>query len=154
MKVCVALILLCAAIFSRAGTAADNASAERAIRASLGQWTDAANRGDYQTALQVWAPDLVGWPAEGADDTYAREAEFAALPAQPQKTTYALQINEIIVDGSIAVVRDTWTQTTRGDGGDDKIETFRSFEVWRRQADASWKISRWIDGPMRHPPGK
>jgi ketosteroid isomerase-like protein len=65
-----------------------------------------------------------------------------------------LTINEVIVDGSLAVVRDTWTQTTRQDSGPDKVATFRSYEVWRRQPNGTWKISRWIDGPMKPAPAK
>ena len=145
MKLLMAVILL-----AISGTAtADNASAEQAIRKALAGWTEAANRGDYKTAFEVWAPDLIGWAPDGADDTYQREAEFAKQPAQPPKTTYALTINEVIVDGSLAVVRDTWTETTKQESAPDKVNTFRSFEVWRRQPDQSWKISRWIDGPLR-----
>ena len=142
------LVLLAVAGLARADAAADNAAAEKQIRAALATWVQAANRGDYKAALVVWAPDLIGWAPEGADDTYERETAGAKLPVQQPKTTYALTINEIIVDGSLAVVRDTWTQTTKQDTGADKVSTFRSFEVWRRQPDSSWKISRWIDGPM------
>ena len=124
-------------------------AAESAIRAALAGWVDAANRGDYAAAMSVWAPDLIGWSPEGPDDTYARELAGSKAPAGPVDTTYALTINEVIVDGSLAVVRDTWTQTTKQAGGADKVETFRSFEVWRRQPDCSWKISRWLDGPMK-----
>jgi ketosteroid isomerase-like protein len=141
-------LLLTLAGSAHAAASTDNATAEQQIRAALAQWVEAANRGDYKTALRVWAPDLIGWAPDGSDDSYAREEKFAALPMQPPNTTYALTINEVIVDGSLAVVRDTWTQTTRNDTGTDKHETFRSFEVWRRQSDASWKISRWIDGPL------
>jgi len=138
-----------------ANGAGDRAAAEKLIRASLAQWVDAANRGDYKATLSVWAPDMIGWAPEGPDDSYEREAGAAKLPPPKQvATTYALTINEVIVDGSLAVVRDTWTQTTKRDGGPDKTSTFRSFEVWRRQPDASWKISRWIDGPMMPAAGK
>jgi ketosteroid isomerase-like protein len=141
--------LLCAASFAHADSATDNAAAETAIRGALARWTEAANRGDYKSTLDVWAPDLIGWAPQGADDTFASEAQSATLPVKPPQTTYALTINEVIVDGSLAVVRDTWTQTTKKASAADKIETFRSFEVWRRQPDASWKISRWIDGPLK-----
>ena len=131
------------------GQRADDTAAETAIRAALAGWVDAANRGDYKAALAVWAPDLIGWAPQGPDDNYEREADAAKLPApKPVRTTYALTINEVIVDGSLAVVRDTWTQATTREDGPDQVSTFRSFEVWRRQPDASWKISRWIDGPM------
>jgi ketosteroid isomerase-like protein len=146
-KAVVAFILLAAVATVHAETSS-NADAEKQIRAALAAWTEAANRGDYKAASTVWAPDLIGWPPSGPDDTWQSEAEYAKLPAKPPQTTYALTINEVIVDGSLAVVRDTWTQTTKQDAGPAKVETFRSFELWRRQPDHSWKISRWIDGPM------
>ena len=130
-----------------------NAEAEQAIRAALANWTRAANQKDWKTALQVWAPDLIGWGTGGPDDTYQREADFAAHPV-PSRTTCTLTINEVIVDGSLAVVRDSWTETTKQDNGPDKVTTYRSFEVWRRQPDNSWKISRWIDGPPMRLPGE
>jgi ketosteroid isomerase-like protein len=142
------LVLFAVAGLARADAAADNTAAEKQIRAALANWVEAANRGDYKTASEVWAPDMIGWAPEGPDDTYEREAAYAKLPIKPPKTTFALTINEVVVDGSLAVVRDTWTQTTKQDSGTDKVSTFRSFEVWRRQPDQSWKISRWIDGPM------
>jgi len=133
--------------------ASDNAAAERAIRASLAQWVADANRGDYAAALRVWAPDLVGWPPSGPDDTYAREAEGAKGPPGAPAVTFALTVNEVIVDRTLAVVRDTWTQTAHTPGG-DSVSTFRSFEVWREQPDKSWKISRWLDGPMQPHPAR
>jgi len=52
--------LLLAAAVSPA-PAADTAESERQIRAALDAWVAAANRGDMRAALQVWAPDLIGW---------------------------------------------------------------------------------------------
>lgn len=141
------IVLLATAGIVHANASAENTAAEKEIRAALAKWTQAANRGDYKSALDVWAPDLIGWAPDGADDTYQREAEFAKLPAQPPRTTYVLNINEVMVDGSLAVVRDTWTETTKQESAADKVNTFRSYEVWRRQPDGHWKISRWIDGP-------
>ena len=145
----IGLTLSAIAAAARADPAPASAVAEKDIRSALAGWVEAANRGDYKAALAVWAPDLVGWAPEGPDDTYARESAGATLPVKPPATTYALTIDEVIVDGSLAVVRDTWTQTTKQTGAADQVSTFRSFEVWRRQPDQSWKISRWIDGPMR-----
>jgi ketosteroid isomerase-like protein len=149
LQVLMAIALFATADLAQADPAADNAAAEKHIRAALAQWTEAANRGDFKSAFDVWAPDLIGWAPEGADDTYQREAEFAKAPPRAPKTTYALTINEVIVEGSLGVVRDTWTEKTKQESAPDKINTFRSFEVWRRQPDKSWKISRWIDGPLQ-----
>jgi len=142
------LMLLVAAGFAHAEPAADNAQAEQRIRSALADWVAAANRGDYKATSEIWTTDMIGWAPEGPDDSYAREAAAAKLPPQPVTTTYALHVDEVIVDGSLAVVRDTWTQTTKQKSGTDKVATFRSFEVWRRQPGGNWKISRWIDGPM------
>src|SRR5215471_9215429 len=113
----VMLLLVLAAGSARADAAADRAAAETAIRTALAGWVEAANRGDYAATMKVWAPDLIGWAPEGPDDSYERELGYAKLPAQPVRTTYALKIDEVIVDGSLAVVRDTWTQTTKPEHG-------------------------------------
>ncbi|HET7778921.1 MAG TPA: hypothetical protein VFL07_10225, partial [Rudaea sp.] len=68
-----------------AAPSADNAAAEKQIRAALANWVEAANRGDYKAASEVWAPDLIGWAPEGPDDTYEREAAYAKLPIKPPK---------------------------------------------------------------------
>ena len=143
------LTLAFASATAPAGAPADAVAAETAIRAALDGWVAAANRGDYAATMSVWAPDLIGWAPEGPDDSYERELKGSKASPEIVRTTYALKIDEVIVDGSLAVVRDTWTQTTKQDSGAAKVGTFRSFEVWRRQPDGSWKISRWIDGPMR-----
>ena len=143
------VVLVLTAGVASAGASAGNTAADKAIRSALAGWVEAANRGDYKATMSVWAPDLIGWAPEGPDDSYERELRYTSMPPQPVSTTYALTIDEIIVDGSLTVVRDTWTQTTKPQTGPDKVSTFRSFEVWRRQEDGSWKISRWLDGPMR-----
>jgi len=149
-RITMTALLLAAAV--SAAPAADTTESERQIRAALDAWVAAANRGDMRAALQVWAPDLIGWAPEGEDDSYAREAagaEQASRSTGAPRMRYRVAVDEIIVDGSLAVVRDTWTQTTQRDAAPDQITTFRSFEVWRRQPNASWKISRWIDGPVK-----
>jgi ketosteroid isomerase-like protein len=143
---CLALMTAAPAAFGDAS--ASNTLAETQIRSALADWVSAANRGDYKAALKVWAPDLIGWAPNGIDDTYQRETEAAKGPMQAPKTSYKLVINEVIVEGSLAVVRDTWIETTKRDSGPETVSRFRSYEVWRRQPDKTWKISRWIDGPV------
>jgi ketosteroid isomerase-like protein len=116
---------------------------EATIRQSLADWLAAFNSGDYAKAAQVWAPDMQGW-GDGGEDSYQREMDSARKTpklANPQYK-YQLKIDEVMVSGDMAVVHDTWTEI----GPTGKARTFGSFEVWRRQADKSWKISRWIDG--------
>lgn len=116
---------------------------EAAIRQSLADWLQAFNSGDYAKAAEIWAPDMRGW-GDGQEDSYQKEMDGAKQTpkvANP-KWRYALRIDEVMVEGDMAVVRDTWTEIAPT----GQARTFPSFEVWRRQPDKSWKISRWLDG--------
>lgn len=128
----------------------EEAKAEKEIRGALAGWVAAANRGDWQEALKIWAPDLIGWYPGMPDDTYAREVERAARAGLP-RTTYEVEIKEVMVSGALAVVRDVWTFSTRNASGAARVERVKSFEVWRRQPDGLWKISRWISAPEPAP---
>jgi len=126
----------------------DSASAAGAIRAALSEWVAAANRQDWRAAAEIWAPDLIGWYPGQPDDTYAKELAQAAHPRpRPKPTHYEVTINEVLVSGALAVVRDTWRFTTESGSADSTVSVVRSFEVWRRQPDRSWKIARWISAP-------
>jgi ketosteroid isomerase-like protein len=134
-----------------AAAGGEAARAEAAIRAALQAWVQAFNARDLKGAMAVWAPDLVGWYPGSADSTYAntRESlERAFAPGEKSRTTFSLVIEEVLVAGDMAVVRDRWTQTDVKPGAPKPvIARIKSFEVWRRQADGSWKISRWISAP-------
>jgi ketosteroid isomerase-like protein len=127
------------------------ASAEAQIRQALADWVKATNEGDRQRANSIWAKDLIGWYPGQPDDTYEKEMQAAARPQSGKKprTTTAVTINEVLVSSDMAVVRDTWTFTQEGSGASDanSPDVIRSFEVWRKQADGSWKIARWISAP-------
>lgn len=141
-SVFVALSLLVAA--SACAAAPTQAQQDEAvIRQDLADWLKAFNDGDYAKAAQVWAPDMRGW-GEGMDDSYEREVDAAKkVPkAVGARARYQLRIDEVMVEGDMAVVHDTWTEI----GPTGKARSFGSFEVWRRQPDKSWKISRWLDG--------
>jgi steroid delta-isomerase len=146
----VALIAGCGAHPSTAPSAPASSSAARdeaEIRHALADWVTAFNGGDYARAATVWAPDLIGWYPGAPDDTYADEQAAATRPREQgaPRVEYALAIDEVMVSGDLAVVRDTWTEVVRRKDAPARSRTFRSFEVWRRQADGHWRIARWID---------
>jgi ketosteroid isomerase-like protein len=114
---------------------------EARIRERLRLWIEQFNSGDYLGAASIWAPDLIGVVHGGPDDSYDREqagAEWYLHMRSPVRV--ALTVDEVLVDGDLAVVRDTWRET-----GGKKDETFRSLEVWRLQPDGQWKIARFIN---------
>jgi ketosteroid isomerase-like protein len=130
----------------------DSSTAVRAIRVALAAWMAAANRQDWRAAAEIWAPDLIGWYPGQPDDTYAKEMALAIHPRPGRKPTrYEVTVNEVIVSGSWAVVRDTWRFTTGSGSADSSVAVVRSFEVWRRQPDRAWKIARWISAPEPAP---
>jgi steroid delta-isomerase len=117
------------------------------IRRALEEWVVATNDGRRLDAASIWAKNLIGWYPGQPDDTFEREMERARRldGVKPEMRT-ELTINEIMVSGDLAVVRDTWTFTSQTGTGPTR-SSLRGFEVWRKQRDGSWKISRWISAP-------
>jgi steroid delta-isomerase len=140
----------CALLFLAActtGRVRDEQSDERAIRTRLHDWSAANNRGDQQQANDIWAPGVQGWfPASDQFTTAAAARLVGAKPEIASKPTYDVTVNEVLVSGDMAVVRDTWTETRHF--GEKTVErVIRSFEVWQRQPDQRWRITRWISAP-------
>jgi ketosteroid isomerase-like protein len=120
------------------------------IRGTLEDWRDAYNRGDWPRTLDLVARDHIGWTEQGTTIDYAAQIRLAhermAANAKP-KGRYELQIDEIVVCGDMALVRDVWTFVRPADNGATIATPGRSVEFFRRQPDGSWKITRWIDAP-------
>jgi steroid delta-isomerase len=138
--------LLSLAVVSPAAAQGDTPD-QAAIRAALTQWMADFNAGRADKVCALFAPDLVaqyrGQPERGYDalcDLLKR-----SLGDRSKSYRYALAIQEILVAGDLAAVRLTWTLTVRGK---DTASATRSEEpgldIFRRQADGSWKISRYI----------
>jgi ketosteroid isomerase-like protein len=135
--------------------AAEAKRVEATIREALDQWVRAYNSRDTAGVMAVWAPDLLGWypgtPDINYGDTRAGfEREFAG---HEFRSTYSLVVEEVQVSGDLAVVRDRWTETDTRPGSQEVTTTrLKSFELWRRQPDGTWKISRWISAPEPRQP--
>ena len=129
-------------------TRSDSAAIVATIRATLLRWAEAATAQDHQTTMGVWARDLIGWYPGQPDDTYEREAAASARPRDPtRRARTRVTVNEVLVSGHMAVVRDTWVFTQWQANGDSMITTVRGFEVWQPQSDGIWRITRWISAP-------
>jgi ketosteroid isomerase-like protein len=141
------------AVASAAAT--DSKRVEAAIREALDRWVKAFNSRDTAGVMAVWAPDLIGWYPGAPDITYAdTRAGFEREFADPgSRSTYSLLVEEVQVSGDMAVVRDRWTETdTRPGSQEVTITKLKSFEIWRRQPDGVWKITRWISAPEPRQP--
>ena len=126
---------------------------EFAIRQALSDWVTAYNRRDYAAARDIWAPGVQGWFPQDPHFSNAAAAETAGVarseaPEKTEYSTYDLTIEEVLVSGDLAVVRDTWRETRHFDGDRARAtRLIRSFEVWQRRSGNEWKISRWISSP-------
>jgi steroid delta-isomerase len=128
-----------------AASADDAARAE--IRAALAQWTNDFNAGNADKVCGLFAPDLIaqyrGQPERNYDALCG--VLRRSLSDRSKSYRYSLAVKEIIVAGDLAVVRLVWTLTVRPkDSGPEVSSDEPGMDVFRRQPDGSWKISRYI----------
>jgi uncharacterized protein (TIGR02246 family) len=133
-------------VLASAAAAQSDTPAQAAIRAALTQWMADFNAGRAEKVCDLFAPDLVaqyrGQPERGWDalcDLLKR-----SLAHRDKSYSYALAIREILVEGDLAVVRLTWTLKVRGKDAAETTSVEPGIDIFRRQADGSWKISRYI----------
>jgi uncharacterized protein (TIGR02246 family) len=133
-------------VLASAAAAQSDTPAQAAIRAALTQWMADFNAGRAEKVCDLFAPDLVaqyrGQPERGWDalcDLLKR-----SLADRDKSYSYALAIREILVEGDLAVVRLTWTLKVRGKDAAETTSVEPGIDIFRRQADGSWKISRYI----------
>jgi steroid delta-isomerase len=67
----------------------------------------------------------------------------------PEKTyRYSFDIGEIMVFGATAIVRLVWTLEIESPGAASQILREPAIDIFRRQDDGAWKISRYLAYPM------
>jgi uncharacterized protein (TIGR02246 family) len=121
-------------------------TAEKAIRDALTRWTADFNARDA-SRIDLFAPDLrYDFRGQPERDFNAMCSGLKQALADRSKTlSYAFDIKEIIVSGDMAIVRLVWTsKLSRSDSG-QVIETKEpGLDVFRRQPDGMWRISRYM----------
>jgi ketosteroid isomerase-like protein len=124
--------------------AADNPAAD--IRAALQQWRADFNARRATHICDLFAPSLIydfrGLPEQNYPLLCARLHRALADPARSFQ--YGLRIKEVIVSGSLAVVRLTWISTVTATGRTGITTDEPGLDVFQRQADGAWKIIRYI----------
>ena len=140
-----AAALLCWESFSPvAAQRGDNA--ESAIRTTLSQWTADFNARRIDKVCDLFALDLI------AQFRGQPETNYSALCDQLMRSvtdgtkaySYSLALKEILVFGEIAIVRLIWTLKVERAGTHTVTTEETGLDVFRRQADGSWKIVRFI----------
>jgi len=136
---------LVAFLASRSG---DVAAAEDALAlafaAALRQWPVDFNSGRLDAVCGLFADDVVLIYPDSANrdhDEFCDQMRKLFDDATAKFSYAAPDINEVIVDGDLAVVRLIWTLTVRNESGQVLETTVEDgVDVFRRQDDGSWKI--------------
>ena len=119
---------------------ADRAAIEKALR----QWPVDFNSGLLDAVCGLFADDVVLIYPDSANrdhDEFCDQMRKLFDDATAKFSYAAPDINEVIVDGDLAVVRLIWTLTVRNESGQVLETTVEDgVDVFRRQDDGSWKI--------------
>jgi uncharacterized protein (TIGR02246 family) len=138
------------AMSAAAPRAAEDPAAE--IRAALEQWRADFNARRAAHICDLFAPDLrydfQGLPEQSYPLLCARL--HRAIADRSKTLQYGLSIKEVIVSGSLAVVRLTWASTVTGSDGRSATDDEPGLDVFQRQPDGRWQIIRYIAYPA-HP---
>lgn len=147
----VALVVAVACDANGGGAGADAARAE--IERLGHQWEEAANTGQVERLVEVYAPDAVILPPGGpVIEGTATIRELFRQEFEAFDTKIAFTTQEIEVEGDMAYRRGryVWRGTERGSGR--ALETTNKFlEVWKRQSDGSWRIAVDMWNPAESP---
>jgi uncharacterized protein (TIGR02246 family) len=133
--------------FVSSAAAQGESPAQAAIRAALTQWMADFNAGNADKVCGLFAPDLIAQYRGQPERDYQGLCDLLkrSLSDRSKTYTYALALKEIIVAGDLAVVRLTWTLKVKPKDGVGEISSDEpGMDIFRRQADGSWKISRYI----------
>lgn len=140
----VSAVALALAVACEGGGDGEGADAARAeIERLARQWEQAANTGQVERLVEVYAPDAVilppgAPPIEGS----ATIRELFRQEFERFDTKIAFTTQEIEVEGDLAYRygRYVWRGTPRGRA--EAFETTNKFlEIWKRQPDGSWRIA-------------
>jgi len=145
------LLVIAPLIFPSSCAAGSSGDAEMEIRAALARWTEDFNGKRTDRVCDLFAPDLIANYGDYPEKNY--ESLCGQLKSSLRDTEktfrYSLDIQEIMVSGDLAVVRLVWTLTVYDTRG-KLLETTkdRGMDVFRRQEDGSWRISRYLAYPI------
>jgi hypothetical protein len=116
---------------------------------------------DLRAALEQWRLDFNARRSANICGLFANELRYdfrglseqnysllcnrlhRALNDTTRSFHYDLRIKEIIVSGSLAIVRLTWISTLTANGNSDTHEE-PGLDVFQKQADGRWQIIRYI----------
>lgn len=138
-----------AALLELPARAEDAEGARNEVRAALEGWRSAFNNRDERLVCDLFASDVVANYQGEPERDYASLCQLLQTAVQDREriSHYSLKINEILVYGETAVVRLVWTLEIAKPGAAKEVIEEPAVDIFRRQADGNWKISRYLAYP-------
>ena len=125
------------------------AASEAEIRAASDAWDRAYNAADVEALAVLYADDAVSM-APGAPASIGRDAIRADLEGflEGNEARHTTEIQQIVVDGDLAVERANYAHDFTPAGGALTEERGKHVVVYRRGEDGSWKVlwEIWNEG--------
>jgi len=143
------LVLVFGACINVSSVRADGA--ENEIESALRKWRDDFNGRNVDGICDLFAPDLIANYGDFPQISYESICKQlkSSLTNPDLNFHYDLGITEIIVSGDTGVVRLIWDLTvTDANGKVIERTKDRGMDIFRRQPDVTWKISRYIAYPV------
>ena len=151
----------CAATVSKAPKATKGGPARRdeaaAVRAAFERLVRAFRERDARAVMALIAEDALLNHAGLPDKDYRNLGEtFGKMLAPRPDLSEAIEVEveELRVSGDMAFLRITWrTKWELKGSGRSGSSVERDLEIWRRQRDGSWKLSRGLGCRLAAPAG-
>jgi uncharacterized protein (TIGR02246 family) len=118
-----------------------------AIAAIEKKFIEDVNRGDAGAGAAAYTDDAIIMPPNEPPTMgkQAIEKSLAEIGSQLQASNFQLSILEVDVQGDTTIVRGTYSSSFTVPGTNAPMEDRgKTLNVWKRQADGSWKLHRDI----------
>ncbi len=142
MTVRQAFPLLCIAVLAGVAgcqqAAPLSAADQAAVRASVDSFTQRVKRADWPGAVALYSADVHFMPPN-EPAVEGRDALLTWMKAFPPLNSFALRVDEVSGEGSVAYVRGHYAMTFTPPGAKAPVADAGKFlEVHRRAADGTW----------------
>ena len=118
-----------------------------AIAAINKKFMEDVNRGNAAAGAAAYTDDAILMPPNNSPVRGKQTIEkyLAEIGSQMQASNFQLSILEVDVQGDTTIVRGTYSSSFTVPGTDAPMEDRgKTLNVWKRQADGSWKLHRDI----------
>ena len=118
-----------------------------AIAAIDKKFMEDVNRGNAAAGAAAYTDDSILMPPNHSpvEGKQAIEKYLAEIGSQLQASNFQLSILEVDVQGDTTIVRGTYSSSFTVPGTNAPMEDRgKTLNVWKRQADGSWKLHRDI----------